>query len=458
MRDFLEGVRRVTVVGAGKSGTASALFLKLRLGLEVLVSEASASVDGANLASLEEAGVAFEVGGHSERAFSCDLMVLSSSVSPSSAAVREAERRGVPLVGELELAWRLLPPVRRLYCVTGTNGKSTTTALIGHLLKPMGEVFVGGNFGNPAINACAGDYDFVVWEVSSYQLHWADSFAPDVGVLTNVEPDHLDWHGSFEAYLEAKLKLIRISREWALYPVELAHRVGSSVRARRAVLLRSEGGVSLDAEGSILWADEEVLLRREGEVLELFRRGELPLLGLHNLENASYACAAVALAEGVPGGFGESLRSFKPLPHRTEEVSTFRGVRFVDDSKGTNVAAAVAALRSIEGRKVVILGGRGKGEDYSPLASAVKRWARGAILIGEEARPISEALLREGFSSFRLARDMDEAVELAFSMAEPGDVVLLSPACASFDMFKNYAHRGQAFREAVRRLIEAHGL
>jgi UDP-N-acetylmuramoylalanine--D-glutamate ligase len=303
----------------------------------------------------------------------------------------------------------------------------------------------------------------VTLELSSFQLHWAHNLNCAVAVVTNLAPDHIDWHGSYGAYVAAKAKLLSLqdSRGWSVVQDRDAEALGlKGAKLERTVALSWDSRPKSAAAGHIFMGEDAATLRvskegeRENEEHLLFRYEDTALLGNHNLENVAMALAAARLlgASAPAEKAREFLSDFVPLPHRCEPAGTIDGVTYVDDSKGTNVAASVTALSSIKGRKVVILGGKGKGEDYAPLAEAVAREADAAVLIGVEKKRIEAALREIGFSAVCLADGMEEAVAAARRLARPGMVVLLSPACTSWDMYESYKKRGEHFRAVVRSL------
>ena len=454
--------KRLTVVGAGVSGRELAL-LAVRLGARVLVTERRELPPEARRV-FEENGIEWEAGGHTERAFDADALLLSSGIPPSSEAVREAERRGLPLVGELDFVVPRLSG--RLIGVTGSNGKSTVTALLGHMLGRLGwNAGVGGNLGTAASSFTGRKLDAVVLELSSFQLARATRLGAAVSIVTNLAPDHIDWHGSYENYVAAKARILalRAPEGWGIVQdrdVEALRAGAGMENSGRIVTLSWDRVPSHRTAGHIFMGQDAARLTLEdydgpegfeGEDFSLFRYSETTLLGSHNLENVAMAMAALRLL-GVREPATGLLEGFSPLPHRCEDAGTVDGVLYVDDSKGTNVAASVTAMTSLPGRKVVILGGRGKGEDYAPLAEGMVREADAAVLIGEEAEPIAEALGRAGFTAIHRARDMEEAVRVARGLARPGMTVLLSPACTSWDMYDNYGQRGDHFRSVVRSL------
>jgi UDP-N-acetylmuramoylalanine--D-glutamate ligase len=431
--------QQVIVVGLGKSGI-SAAKLCLRAGARVL------GTDSAPLERLSDEvrtlGIDVVAGGHAGVAFeSADLVVVSPGV-PALPELTRAEAAGVEVIGELELAARALKAP--IVAVGGTNGKSTTTTLVGEFFKADGRrTFVGGNLGTPASDAAEGKWDVLVLEVSSFQLERAPSFCPRVSLLLNISEDHLDRYPSFLAYAEAKGNAFvnQTSDDVAVVPYGDLE-CERQARRGQARLVRFGGQGELALEGT------RVVERASGEVFEL---EGTRLFGRHNFENAAAALAAARELGVSAGSLRSALAAFEPLPHRMALVKTLASVRFYDDSKGTNVGAAVTALRGLsEPRGVLIAGGRDKHGSYEPLVRALEDKGRALVLIGEASERIAEAV------SDRLpvvrAGSMDQAVEQAFRLASPGDAVLLSPACSSFDMFQSYADRGRKFAAAVERL------
>lgn len=435
---------RITIIGAGVSGRALALWAR-KLGADVFVSDVKEYLAPEVGLQFQTAGIEWETGCHSEACCDSDLMVISSGVSPASPAVEMARRKGLVVQGELEfLAPWLKGPV---VAVTGTNGKTTTTALVGHLLRANGlKTAVVGNIGDPLANAAGRKWDAIVMELSSFQLHWSRNFTPQVALLTNLAPDHIDWHGSYEQYCSDKAKVFGqpTSNNWAIVQRCDVSRVPEG--GKICTLLGHD-------ETRIEWDDSSLWLCQKTSKRKLFDRHRLRLVGRHNLENAAMATAAVALCwpELDPSA---GLEDFLPPPHRCQLVTQRRGVLWVDDSKGTNVASTRTALQGIAGEKIVILGGKGKGEVYDELAETVKVTAREALLLGAEADAIEAALRQVGYQSFHRVAHMDEAVALADALSRPGDTVLLSPACTSWDMYSSYVDRGKHFASLVKALEE----
>ncbi|MDR3231771.1 MAG: UDP-N-acetylmuramoyl-L-alanine--D-glutamate ligase [Synergistaceae bacterium] len=445
--------KRITVIGAGVSGTALALLAR-RLGADVFVSEERNVVSPETAGTLGREDIAWEVSGHSARAYDADVLLLSSGIPPNAPCVAEAGRRGLSVVGELDF---VAPHMEgRILGVTGSNGKSTLTSLTGHLLQKAGfKTAVGGNLGSAASLFAGEKFDFLVLELSSFQLHWAHDLRCETAIVTNLAPDHIDWHGSYEAYVGAKAKILSMqdAEGWRIVQDRDCEALGIQNFDRTVVLSRGEKPAH-KAGGHIFMGEDAATLRMEGKEYPLFRCADVTLLGRHNMENVAMGLVAARLSDVAVSDVRGALSDFKPLPHRCEFAGSVNGVTYVDDSKGTNVAASVTALSSIEGRKIAILGGKGKGEDYAPLAEAVVREADAAVVLGAERANIQTALRAAGYSAIHEVADMKEAVETAYRLARPGMVVLLSPACTSWDMYPNYGKRGEHFRSLVRALKE----
>jgi len=407
---------RALVVGLARSGRAAVAALRAER-VEVVAFDAERGVDLAGVDAEVHVGAWADV-----VLDGIDLVVKSPGVPNDSPPIIAARARGIEIISEIELGSRLLS--NPILGVTGTNGKTTTTALLGAMFEAAGiPAEVAGNIGRPLTSLVgAADPDaWIVCELSSFQLEDIDTLHPRIAILLNLEPDHLDRHGSFEAYRAAKLRIFENQRVDDLAIVPRAF--GSVPGAARQV--EFDGGDLLPAE---------------------------PLIpGAHNRENAAAAVAA-ARAAGIPDdAIAEALRTFPGVEHRIEEIATIAGVRYVNDSKATNVAAALRALASFPGaRKLVILGGRGKAEPYAPLAEAFASGDR-AYLIGEATEAMAAAFDAADVA-FERSGDLSTAVAAAAREARPGDVVLLSPACASFDQFTSYEHRGEEFGKLVQKL------
>jgi UDP-N-acetylmuramoylalanine--D-glutamate ligase len=425
------------IVGLARSGRALGPVLRA-LGEEVTGCD-SGRADAAVLAELEAAGIAVhESTDGLELLDGVATVVKSPGVPHDAPVVRAARERGLLVTGELELGWRLVP--NDVIAITGSNGKTTTTELVGQVHREAGlPVAVAGNVGT-ALSSLAGTVDpaaVVVCEASSFQLEDTIAFAPDAAVLLNLTPDHLDRHGTFAAYRDAKLRIFANQEPEALAVVPAGFDHGGA--ARRVEFASPMGRA--DEAADLVVADRHLAWRGAPFVaIE-----EIRLRGAHNLEN-SMAAAAVTLARGVdPSAVRAALAGFAGVAHRLEEVARIGGVLYVDDSKATNVASAVVGIRSFPGGVHAILGGRGKQEDYAPLAVAVAERCAAAYLIGEEAERLRAALEPAGVPLHH-SGELERAVAEARAAAAPGEVVLLSPACASYDQYRSFEERGEHFK------------
>lgn len=430
------------VIGLARSGVAAALLLRSR-GAEVVGCDSGPDnlpALGAAAERLREAGVEVHLDAPGiQLAASAATVIKSPGVSRSAPVVAAALARGVPVMGELELAWRLLP--NEFVAVTGTNGKTTTSEWIGHVHREAGApVAVAGNVGRP-VSSLVGEIPpeaTVVCESSSFQLEDSVAFAPEAALILNLAPDHLDRHGTFEAYTTAKLRIFanQGNDDIAVFPDDLG--VADLGGCARRVSFGGPGS-ELELREGHLWWEERPLIRSD----------EIALPGAHNRQNAA-ATAAACLARGVePSAVADGLRSFKGVPHRLELIATRNGVRYVNDSKATNVASALVALSALPPGSVhLIAGGRGKAQDFRPLTASVSERCRSVYLIGEAAEEIEQALARTGVRVVR-AGELGRAVAAARQAAHPGETVLLSPACASFDQYSDFEARGEHFRALV---------
>ncbi len=437
--------KRVVVVGLGASGIAACKLLQYR-GARVVGTDAKpkTAVSGAVL-ELEAHGITLALGGHGSAGFEEATLIVVSPGVPMFPELERAEARGVPVWGEVELAVRALKSPAPVIAIGGTNGKSTTTSLIGALLEgAKRRVFVGGNLGEPLAAHADQTFDAIVLEVSSFQMERVDAFHPAVSILLNVTADHLDRYPSMEAYAAAKGNafLRQTASDLAVVPALDDVCMAQAKRGQARVVTFGEGG--------------DVAVTRDAIVCggERYSRDAIALSGGHNALNVAAALAAVAPFGISPAIVREVLRTFTGLAHRMAFVRERRAVRYYDDSKGTNVGASVTAIRGAREAKVVLIaGGRDKGGSYGPLVEALRERGRAAILLGEARELLAKAI--GNAVPFRMASSMDEAVTLASKLAQEGDAVLLSPACSSFDMFRDYKERGDAFVRAVMALPES---
>jgi UDP-N-acetylmuramoylalanine--D-glutamate ligase len=442
--------KKVLVVGLARTGIATALFCAERGARVTATEERSEAQLAETAAKLRAAGVTLEMGGHRALTFTeQDLIVPSPGVPPTMPALAAARAIGVPVWSEIELAWRFLRG--RLICITGSNGKTTTTSLIGHILETAGvPVQIAGNIGMPLISRVdiSSDTSFTVVEASSFQLELISAFRPDIGVLLNITPDHLDRHGSIEAYAAAKARMFenQIEYDAAVLNAEDAIAAQYAPSIPRVFWFSRTKRV---ASGCYL-RGEEIVFRCEGVESVLLDRKLIGLRGSHNIENVLAAAAAAKLAGVEPAAIAEGVRTFAGVEHRIEYVATISGVEYFNDSKATNVDATLKALDAFPGNVLVILGGKDKGSDFRILRAALRSQARMALLIGSAAEKIEADLA--GAVPMERAGTIERALEIAARRAQPGDTVLLAPACASFDQFDSYEHRGRVFKQLVREL------
>jgi len=451
--DFSVRGATVTVVGGGRSGQAAAALLAAR-GAHVTLADTAARLDGTS--GLEAAGIRVELGPHRlDTLTSADLVVLSPGVSPASAPVQAARTAGVPIIGELELASRWLSG--KVVAITGTKGKSTTTTLTALMLREAGfSATAGGNLGVPLSAQVAESTPEAIHvvEVSSFQLETADTFHPWIAVLLNLSPDHLDRHASFEEYAAAKGRIFQNQTrdDWAVVNAE---EPSATALAAGGAARRFDFAVDTTMVEGVCIEDSMVVSRRDGRETPLFPVAAVRLPGRHMLANVLAASATSALAGASATAMRRAVEGFAGLEHTLERAGAIGEVRFVNDSKATNVAAAARSIESVGHGVVPIMGGRYKGGSFEDLRPLVRDYATAVVAIGEAAGRIESALVPS--VPVHRAASMDEAVERAFALAQPDGVVLLAPACSSFDMFVDYAARGRAFKDAVARLMRVAG-
>ena len=468
-RDSDWSVVRVSVVGIGVAGYSCADAL-MQLGAQVTVVDES---DGAGQSERAEIlgtlGATVRLGSKASVPLDCDLVVVSPGIRPNANVLLPVLRERIPVWGELELAWRLRrsPVDAPWLCVTGTNGKTTTTLMLESMLRASGvKAVAAGNIGNPLVDVVLHDaLDVIAVEVGAPQLPFVTSMSPWAAACLNIAPDHLDHFGDFGAYMAAKERVYRHCEVAAVYCVEDSQTRSMVERADVVEGCRAIGITSGIPDVGMLGVVDDLLVDRafvadrKDRAQELAGLADVHPFAPHNVTNA-LAAAALARAFGVePSAVRDGLRAFEPAPHRIAEVANVRGVRFVDDSKATNAHAAAMSLQAYPS-VVWIAGGMAKGQDFGPLVASVRDRLRGVVLLGVDADVIRQALTRHAPDVPVIAVDrtdtgaMTDVVAAAVGLASPGDVVLLAPGCASWDMFQDYAHRGRAFTQAVRELSE----
>lgn len=454
--------KRVLVVGLGKSGVASALFLKAH-GAQVTVSDTKSGDELRNeIPTLLDHGITVETGGHGDRTFrGQDLIVVSPGVPVDAPPLVQARALGETVIGEVELAAQFLRGP--IIAITGSNGKTTTTTLTGEIMTAGGfPTLVGGNIGTPAVSLAerARPETVIVLEVSSFQLETIRTFRPKVAVVLNVTPDHLDRHRTFEVYVDAKARIFENQR------------AGNNPQDEDFAVLNADdptcGSMASRTRAQVYWfsrqkevqqgawvRDGNILFRdAKGQQHEIMQVSEIPLKGAHNLENVLAAVCAGMLMGCTPEKIRQAVQDFKAVEHRLEFVATIGGVDYYNDSKATNVDATIKALESFPANIHLILGGKDKGSDYSVLNELLRQRVKRVYAIGAAATKIESQIVssKNGGPELVHAETLENAIHKANSMAQSGDVVLLAPACASFDQFKNYEHRGQVFKEMVKAL------
>ncbi len=442
--------KRVLVVGLGKSGVASALFLKAH-GARVTVSDTKSGDELRNeIPVLLDHGITVETGGHGERTFrGQDLIVVSPGVPVDAPPLVQARALGETVIGEIELAAQFLPgPV---VAITGSNGKTTTTTLTGEIMTAAGfSALVGGNIGTPAISLTdrAKPETTVVLEVSSFQLETIQTFRPKVAVVLNITPDHLDRHRTFEAYVDAKARIFE-NQQGTDFAVLNADDPTCAVLPSRTKAQVFWFSRQKEVQHGAYAHNGNIMFRDASGQREILQVSEIPLKGAHNLENVLAAVCAGALMGCAPEKIRQAVRDFKAVEHRLEFVATIRGVDYYNDSKATNVDATIKALESFPANIHLILGGKDKGSDYTVLNDLLRQRVKRVYTIGAAAAKIESQI--KGAEVVQ-AETLDNAIRKANAVAQPGDVVLLAPSCASFDQFKSYEHRGKVFKEIVRGL------
>jgi len=447
--------KKILVVGLARTGASVARFLAAQ-GASVTISDTK---DRSALAtcvdSLQGLPVVFELGTHGDRTFlGADLIVVSPGVPMDIGPLQAARSRGIPVISEIELAYSFINVP--MAAITGTNGKTTTTTLTGEIFRKCGfSTFVGGNIGQPLIDLVASTerIDRVVAEISSFQLEGIREFRPRVAVLLNLTEDHLDRYATFQDYIAAKERIFvnQTADDFAVLNVDdpLVAACAGRIAARIVPMSR----YSVPAQG-ISCREGIITFAWDGRI-ERFPTDALKLRGVHNLDNCMAALATTLLMGCDAGTARAALEGFSGLPHRMELVATVNGASYYNDSKGTNVGSVVKSLESFSGKIILIAGGKDKGGEYEPLADLVRERVRHLILLGEARERIRDSLGH--LTDTILVDGLEEAVRQAYRRARPGDVVLFSPACSSYDMFRNYEERGDRFAHLVRALPGGNG-
>ena len=446
--------KNVTVFGLGQSGIACAKKL-VELGANVTATEKRTEdeLDKNNVSMLRDLGVKLELGGHTSGSTEkSSLIVMSPGIHIDIPVIKDAKSRGVPVISEIELAFNFIK--KPIIAVTGTNGKTTTVSLISEMLKSSGKRTVAaGNIGNPLISIDDKNLDIIVLEVSSYQLETIATFKPWISILLNITEDHMERHKSMDEYAKAKSRIFenQDSGGFTIYNADDRY-IQSVINNSKAKLIPFS--LKQELEYGLFLRDNGLIAKLSSEEIEVCKKDEMKLIGGHNIENA-LASVAAGLISGINlQSIKKTLSNFEGLEHRIEHVKTLSGVDFYNDSKGTNPDSTIAALKTLGSNIVLIAGGKDKGVDISHLVAEIKKTSRITILIGEAKKRFHDALTSQGFNNVLSASSLQDAVKTAFEKAKKGDKVLLSPACSSFDMFRNFEERGALFKDTVMALKE----
>ena len=445
--------KKILVIGLARTGVATSLFCARHGAMVVAVDTRTESGLAEVVAKLRAANISLQLGGYTEENLDgIDLVIPSPGVPADSDILKAARARNLPVWSEIELADRFLNG--RLIGITGSNGKTTTTSLTEHVLKNSGfSTLLAGNIGTPLIDVVeqTNDQTITVAELSSFQLELIETFRPNISVFLNLTPDHLDRHGSLEAYGAAKARIFekQTAADFAVLNADDPASMSYAPSKPKVFWFSRKQRV---AQGAFLLGDE-IIFRHHGEEEIILKQSEIPLPGAHNLENVLAAVVAARLVGARPHEIAKAIRSFAGVEHRLEFVAEHNGVRYYNDSKATNVDATLKALDAFPGRILIILGGKDKGSDYTVLQTPLREKAILALLIGAAADKIEKQIT--GSVAIERAGTLQRAVEVALRTAQAGDIVLLAPACASFDQFENYEHRGRVFKQLVNELNHA---
>lgn len=444
--------KNILVLGLAKSGVAAAIELN-KIGSNVTASDIKdrSSIKNADL--LESLGIKLVLESHPLNLLNgCDLIVVSPGIPGDLKILKEARKRDIPIISELELGyWFMKAPI---IAVTGTNGKTTTTTLIGEILKNDGKtVSVAGNIGIPLIREVnKGDQDYVVVEVSSFQLENILQFKPKIATILNISEDHLNRHKTFENYIEAKARILENQDENDYAVINYDDPIAFSLakRANGKVIFFSR---KRELDFGVFVKNDVIVIKGQGGFFPILKANELGIKGLHNLENALAAVSVCWIAKANLNLMAETLKDFQGVEHRLEYVATINGVKYINDSKGTNPNSSQKAIETVEGPIVLIAGGYDKKSDFTDFIKSFNGKVKKLILIGATAKILEDAAIKQGFLNIEKAYSLQEAVNLAKNEARPGDTVLLSPACASWDMFQSFEERGIVFKNAVHSLM-----
>ncbi|MDK2835880.1 MAG: UDP-N-acetylmuramoylalanine--D-glutamate ligase [Thermosediminibacterales bacterium] len=445
--------KKVLIIGMAKTGLSVASFLHDH-GAEVLVNDIKSRDEvSEEVKILESKGIKTFTGSHPEKLLDdVNLVIPSPGVSLNIPILREAKRRGLHIISELELGF--LFSRARIIAVTGTNGKTTTTTLINEILKNDGkETVVAGNIGIPLVRVAesVSINGYIVTEVSSFQLEAIEKFKPQISVILNITPDHLNRHLTFENYVLAKSRIFENQDENDFVVLNADDDLvrGLSQKTRSKVVFFSR---KKELDDGVFVKNDVIVIKDKNRLCPVCHSKELGIKGCHNLENALAATAVAWLCNVNLNSLAETLKDFQGVEHRLEYVETIAGVKFINDSKATNPDAAIKALEAVEEPIVLIAGGMEKGVDFTGFAQSFKNRVKALVVLGETASKIAEAARENGVTCIKEVSTMEDAVNEAFKMAVPGDCVLLSPACASWDMFKNFEERGRIFKKSVREI------
>lgn len=447
--------KNILIVGLGRTGVAAAQFAHNR-GATVTVTDIAREKElGSYAQTVREMGIRVELGQHRMKTFeTSDLILLSPGVSHTIRPIKRAKDKGITVLGEIEFAFKFIR--EPIIAITGTNGKTTTTALLGKMLAISGfKTFVGGNIGNPLIGYVnkGENAEIIVVEVSSFQLDTIDSFRPKVGVLLNITEDHLDRYSNLQAYAKSKGRIFENQQENDTAVLNgsdpLVRSVCHHIKSRKMPFFNHINSHMEIKEGAIL-NNERIIIHTKEKGESTLDLSSTNLLGRHNLENAAAASVAALVAGGKLQGVQTALNEFTGLPHRLEYVATINDTRYYNDSKATNVHSAMKAIETFSKPVILIMGGRDKGSNFRLLQDLIRRHVKKLIIMGEARKNIQSAL--DHITPTQIAGTLEDAVFEAYMATEPGDVVLLSPACSSFDMYSDYTERGDSFCELVNHL------